>query len=471
MVTQDSTQVVARAPWARAQQRLRPPEPHLVIAWYPHEPARVGQSALVASPCSLGRGAGAGDVRRLEFMEQRPGVPHPTGSLQAPNISRNQLEITPTRDGVRVNNVGRCVLRYNGTPIQSVEAQLGDTLTLEDTLVLLVDRRRALWPELSDPRFEFPFGEADSCGIIGESEGIWELRQRLVQAAQGTAHVLIHGPSGAGKELAGRAIHKLSERNRGPLVARNAATFPHTLIDAELFGCEKNYPNVGSPARAGLIAEANGGTLLLDEMGELPEAQQTHLLRVLDSGGEYQTLGDPRPRRSDLRVVGMTNRPLDELRPDFLARFAVRIEVPELSERLSDVPLLMRGLWQRIVNQQPALRERFLPTDSDGFEPLTEPRLTELLLRHVYVHNTRELERLLRIASSSSEGRFVAVSPELEAQLRFEIPNAQVSDIELDKDTIESALKAAGGSPTRAAVALGLRNRHVLYRLMKKHGL
>jgi two-component system nitrogen regulation response regulator GlnG/two-component system response regulator HydG len=389
----------------------------------------------------------------------------------APNISRHQLELEPLHGGLQVSNVGRCALRHNGNPVQSAVVQAGDTLTLEDTLVLLVETRHVLWPELVEPRLAFPFGEADVCGIVGESESVWRLRHQLVRAAQSEAHVIIHGPSGAGKELAGRAIHHLSQRSRGPLVARNAATFPETLIDAELFGCEKNYPNVGAPARAGLIAEAHEGTLLLDEMGELPEAQQTHLLRVLDSGGEYQTLGDPRPRRSNLRVVGMTNRPLDEMRPDFLARFAVRIEVLDLAQRLSDVPLLMRGLWQRIVEQQPALRDRFLPTGLASFEPLTEPRLVESLLRHIYIHNTRELERLLRIASSSSEGRFVAATSEFEAELRFTAPEAQAQDLEIDRETIEGALEGAGGSPTRAAAALGLRNRHVLYRLMKKHGL
>jgi transcriptional regulator with GAF, ATPase, and Fis domain len=98
--------------------------------------------------------------------------------------------------------------------------------------------------------------------------------------------VLLLGESGAGKELAARAIHGLGDRRARPLVARNAATMPETLIGAELFGNVKNFPNPGMPERPGLIGEADRSTLFLDEIGDLPEACQVHLLRVLDDGGE-----------------------------------------------------------------------------------------------------------------------------------------------------------------------------------------
>src|SRR6185369_7117992 len=118
-------------------------------------------------------------------------------------------------------------------------------------------------------------------------------------------------------------------------------------VDAELFGNVKNYPNPGTPEREGLIGEADGSTLFLDEIGELPVHMQAHLLRVLDRGGEYQRLGDSRAQRADLRVVAATNRPLDALKHDFLARLTLRLEIPSLDERRDDIPLLARHLLRR----------------------------------------------------------------------------------------------------------------------------
>ena len=134
--------------------------------------------------------------------------------------------------------------------------------------------------------------------------------------------MLVRGESGTGKELCAAAIHGLSARGARPLVARNAATFPAGLVDAELFGNAKNYPNPGTAERDGLIGEADGTTLFLDEIGELPAAPQAHLLRVLDRNGEYQRLGDSRPRCADLRVVAATDRAVSELKHDFAARRA-----------------------------------------------------------------------------------------------------------------------------------------------------
>src|SRR5262249_49824490 len=151
-------------------------------------------------------------------------------------------------------------------------------------------------------------------------------------------HVLLVGPSGCGKELAAQAIHARSTRASRKLVSRNAATLPPGLIDAELFGNVANYPNAGMAERPGLIGEADGSTLFLDEIGELPETLQAHLLRVLDEGGEYQRLGDARRRKSDLRLVAATNRSIDELKPDLAARLPLRVALHGLDERPEDIP-------------------------------------------------------------------------------------------------------------------------------------
>ena len=144
------------------------------------------------------------------------------------------------------------------------------------------------------PNAEFvhEFGAADRHGIVGESPAAWELRGRVAFSAGRDAHVLITGPSGTGKELVARAIHESSARHTRSLVARNASTFPSTLIDAELFGNLANYPNAdaGTPRadRAGRFARLCSSTRLASWPADL----QAHLLRVLDSG-EYQRLGMP----------------------------------------------------------------------------------------------------------------------------------------------------------------------------------
>ena len=184
---------------------------------------------------------------------------------------------------------------------------------------------------------------------MGETPAGWALRDRIAFAAHADGHVLVHGESGTGKELCAAAIHGLSARFERSLVACNAVTFPTGLVDVELFGNAKNYPNPGTAERDGLIGEADGTTLFVDEIGELPATLQAHLLRVLDRKGEYQRLGEARVRCADLRVVAATNRAVTELKHDFAARFTLKVEVPPLSARAADVPLLVRHLLARVA--------------------------------------------------------------------------------------------------------------------------
>ncbi len=470
----ESTELRSELPWSRSGSPPVREHLSLTLAWYPDEPARVGQTAVVSRCSSLGRGVGDGREPRLEFMQQRPGASEPRGSLNSPRLSRAQLRLEPQGDRLRVENVGRCVMLHNGAVAEEALVAPGETLTLADTAVFCLETRSALWPEAASARQRaFDFGSPDEDGIIGESSAAWQLRAEIDAAASGSSHVLIHGASGAGKELAAQAIHRSSARRAGPFVSRNAATLPPGLIDAELFGNIKNYPNAGSPERAGLVGEAEGGTLLLDEIGELPVAEQAHLLRLLDKGGEYQRLGDARVRRANVRVIALTNRDAGALKPDVLARFPVRIRVPSFNERPADIPLFLRHVVQDIGRSEPALMERFGAAGTGPFEPLVEPRLVELLLRHPLAGNYRELEQLARLALTTSTGRYLQATSRVmealggeeggrDAQLDREAP-------QLDREGLLAALEAAGGSPTLAAQRLGLKNRHVLYRLMKKY--
>ena len=246
------------------------------------------------------------------FFEQRPGLDLAAADLMTTKVSRRQLRFSEiSRAGARVENVGRRPLLVNGTPAREAKVAPGDTLMLEHTAVFLVDARPrklaplAHYPAPSEAEPAVAFGAADACGMVGESPAAWRLRDELAAAARAEAHVLLLGETGAGKELAARTVHALSPRASGPLVPRNAATIPGGFFDAELFGCAKNYPSTGMPERVGLV----GGHLMLDEIGELGEGHQAHLLRVLDEGGQYHRLGETRPRVSDLRLIAATNRP------------------------------------------------------------------------------------------------------------------------------------------------------------------
>src|SRR5580658_1466090 len=306
-----------------SRRRGEPDVNVLVIAWYPHEPDRVGELAVIpATGVTQVIGRGDEDDGRLRFFRARPGRLEPTEPLASPALSRRQLEVRVDTDGMHVRRVGQCPMRVNGVATDEAVVQPADTLRFRQELLLLCTRRAARIPPLRhlEPDKVGPFGKPDALGILGESPAAWALRDQISFAAQSSAHVLVLGETGTGKELAARAVHKLSSRAGRPLVARNAATIPPGLVDAELFGNVRNYPNPGMAERRGLIGQADGGFLFLDEIGELPAELQAHLLRVLDSGGEHQRLGESSAQRSDFRLIAATNRDPTELKHDLLAR-------------------------------------------------------------------------------------------------------------------------------------------------------
>jgi two-component system nitrogen regulation response regulator GlnG/two-component system response regulator HydG len=458
-------------PWDRARRAGDGDVLHLVVAWSLDEPDRVGEVAAMTEEMILGRGGAQPEdaLPRVRFHRQRPGVSEPTAHLASARISRAQLRVAPTRDGrLSVVSIGRRPLVFREAEVSDAIVDVGEVFSLKNALMLLVVRRpRRLPPLRAYPSPELAFGAADAYGIVGESPTAWALRDELAVAARGTHHVLVQGESGAGKELCARAIHGLSARAGKVFVSRNAATFPEGLVDAELFGSAKNYPNPGSPDRPGLIGEADGGTLFLDEIGELPQGSQAHLLRVLDAGGEYQRLGESKVRRADLRLVAATNRELDALKHDFAARFVARLQVPGLDERKEDVPLLIRHVIARFRETSPELMAAFF--DEQESATRIEPRLVERLLQHSYTHHMRELERLLWLSVTTSRSGFLALTPQVATELTTQSHKAAAQEI--DADRIRAALAEHDGSVTAAAKALGLASRFVLYRLMKRHGI
>jgi DNA-binding NtrC family response regulator len=317
------------------------------------------------------------------------------------------------------------------------------------------------------PAATFPFGGADAHGIVGESPVAWSLRHTVAFCAPRAAHALVQGPSGSGKELVARALHRAGPDASGPFVSRNAATLPEGLVDAELFGNRAGYPNPGMPEREGLVGAAHRGTLFLDELGELPEAVQAHLLRVLDDG-EYQRLGDARVRRSAFRLVGATNRADDHLKHDVLARLPLRIEAPGLNERSDDVGLLVRHLLGRLLSREPDLAARFV--DGDG-RPRVSCALVAALAARSWTTHVRELEAALWRAMAHSRGDTVELPPGEPTEPAPVDAWVGAAPADLPPEVIQAALDACNGVQSAAAERLGLASRYQLGRLIKRHGL
>jgi DNA-binding NtrC family response regulator len=455
----------------------------LVIAWSLSEPHRIGEVAFIPDlgvPLVLGRGSSLqNDGRgRIQFQRQRPWGVEPCPPMSAQGISREHIEFRPAGEFIEFRRLGRASVLRNGEVLDSGRVGVGDVLTVRNQLVLYVNRR----PMRSETVVQFgstsavTFGEVDADGFVGESAAAWHLRIELSRVAQSNTHVLLLGESGVGKELCARAIHRMSTRWSGTFLARNAATLPESLIDAELFGHPKNYPNPGSLEREGLIGAAHGGTLFLDEIGEMPSTAQAHLLRVLDQEGAYHRLGEARQRISNFRFIGATNRPVEALKSDLAARLPVRVRVPGLADRREDIPLLCRHLLKEAARTTSFVRERYFACDAYGaLFPRISPDFIEILLRYPYRTHVRELNELLWRSMQRGERNFLEPPADVSVPVQEDAPvTAEAQDecaVDPTPEQIRAALTSHDGMPSRAYAALGLPSRYALYRLLKRYGM
>ncbi len=236
-------------------------------------------------------------------------------------------------------------------------------------------------------------------GLIGESAAIHEVIVKVEQIAPVSSTVLIEGESGTGKELVARAIHQLSPRRARPFIAVNVGALPETLLESELFGHEKGAFTGAAERRLGRFELADGGSLFLDEIGEIPTSTQVKLLRVLEER-EVTRLGGNQPIDIDVRVVAATNRPLREqvvdgtFRADLFYRLDVlRIYLPPLRERRSDISLLVR----RFVAEFSARHDR-------AFHGISGDAMA-LLVDYPWPGNVRELRNLIESMVVLAPGR------------------------------------------------------------------
>jgi DNA-binding NtrC family response regulator len=240
--------------------------------------------------------------------------------------------------------------------------------------------------------------------LIGESPAVKALRREIAKVAPWDATVYIHGETGVGKEVVARALHAGSRRRRGPFVAFNAAAFSDELFEAELFGHAKGAFTGAHVAREGYVSRANGGTLFIDEVGELSARAQAKVLRFLQER-EYNPVGESRPRRANVRVLSATNIDLarrvaeGRFREDLLYRLdGYGLRVPPLRERGEDVILLARHFLEQ------AAREADRPA------PELEASVRAALLAYPWPGNVRQLRREMERILIDGDGRTAELS-------------------------------------------------------------
>ena len=304
-------------------------------------------------------------------------------------------------------------------------------------------------------------------GIIGESGAMLEVLSIVRRVAPSEATVLIRGESGTGKELIAKAIHFGSPRARGPLVKVNCAALPEALLESELFGHEKGAFTGALTSRQGRFELANGGTIFLDEIGDLPLHLQAKLLRVLQER-EFEKVGSSRPIRVNVRIMSASHRPLEDLikagqlREDLYYRLnVVTIFIPPLRERRSDVALLLDHFLRYYAEKNGKTIRGLTPEGRD------------ILLRYDYPGNVRELENIIERAvvltrdDVIGSGDLPLTVQELEIADGDRETNLTVAVEALERRMIRDALARSDGIQTRAAELLGMGERALRYKLTK----
>ena len=307
-------------------------------------------------------------------------------------------------------------------------------------------------------------------GIISKNHEIHAILNILPDIATSGSTVLIEGPSGSGKELFAKSIHDLSKR-QGKFVALNCAAMPDTLLESELFGYMKGAFSEAKKDKPGRFALAQGGTLLLDEIGDISTALQVKLLRVLQEN-EYEPLGATATIKSDVRIIAATNRTLTDLvskgifRQDLFYRLnVVRLTLPPLSNRREDIPLLIEHFI-----------EKFNAIKHKDIEAVSEDALN-ILMQHDYPGNVRELENFIEHAFVLCHDP--VIEPQhlprelLDAVNESGRHRAKPNDTPLKQAeavAIMEILRKHGGSRVKTAADLGI-NKTTLWRKMKKYGI
>jgi len=303
-------------------------------------------------------------------------------------------------------------------------------------------------------------------GMLGASPQIQVVFDYIRKVAGSDAPVLIQGESGTGKEMASRAVHRLSRRKNGPFTAINCGAIPGTLIESELFGHEKGAFTGAHAQRLGRIEMAQGGTLLLDEIGELPLSLQVKLLRFLQEQS-IERVGGRKEIHVDARVLAATNVDLKKavadgkFREDLYYRVAVvTVKIPALRERVGDTRLLAENLLAELIQESGRQPVKF---SADAWRAIE---------RYHWPGNVRELENRVRRAFIMTEGRQISAD-DLELTTATDKPpvgSLKEAREALEREMIEQSLRKNNGNISAAASDLGV-SRPTFYELMEKLGI
>ena len=304
-------------------------------------------------------------------------------------------------------------------------------------------------------------GASSVQGLVGRNQSFQHMLEMITRVAPTEANVLLLGESGSGKELAAKAVHDASRRADKPFVALDCSGLTETLFESELFGYERGAFTGANSRREGLIELASGGTLFIDEVGDIPLLMQVKLLRLLESG-TYRRVGAVELLKSDIRLISATHRDLRTMvehgsfRRDLYFRLSTfPIELPSLRERKDDIPILM---------------DSFLALISPDRNLTFSKNAVELLLQYDFPGNVRELRNMIERACILCDGNIIKPRhlPK-EVQVGYEphqsISHKSINLIELERQTIETRLAQHNGNRKKLAEELGISERTLYRRL------
>jgi PAS domain S-box-containing protein len=368
-------------------------------------------------------------------------------NLVDPKIRYMQTFIN--RDGEKRN------LEMSSVAIKSPLNELTGTLIIFRDMTEIVHLRR---------RFESNRG---FCGIVGRHSSMLEVFDAVRELSDVNVPILIQGESGTGKELVATALHQLSKRSLGPFVPVNCGALPEGTLESELFGHVKGAFTGAIHDRKGRFALAEGGTIFLDEIGEISPATQIKLLRVIQEKN-YMPVGGEKSVKADVRVICATNKDLKLLtqqgrfRSDLFYRLAVMpIQLPPLRAKASDIPLLAEHFLEKFS------------ADTGNRVKEISPEALKLMMRYDWPGNVRELGNAIQYAMVKCRTSVLDVEqlpPEIRELSEKKIPSKAGRPPKLDVTAVREALHASGGNRAEAARLLGV-SRTTLYRFLDSHDL